>query len=261
MTAAHPAASPGRAPATAPGAGARIWRVVRLNLVNKWTVIWIPAMIMFFIGVVNWLIWWIIWSAAAPADRADAMDGTQWSGGAFYIFVYMMVIAIQIVSSTFPFALGYSVTRRDFAIGSGLTFLLLGAGYALGFALLSTLEEWTNGWGLGGHLFTSVYFADETFAGRLFMVFAAMLFFFAVGAFSATLFMRWRMYGILVAGAVLALLVVGAVALLTYTQNWPAVGEWFVANGPIGVTAWLLLPTVVAAAAGYAVLSRATPRS
>ncbi len=56
-----------------PGLGARIWRVVRLNLVNKWTTIWLPVMIMFFIWLVNWLIWWIIWGATEPADRATAI--------------------------------------------------------------------------------------------------------------------------------------------------------------------------------------------
>ncbi|MBW8871247.1 MAG: hypothetical protein JF618_03410 [Leifsonia sp.] len=254
-------ASPSLALVPPPAAWDRVWRIVRLNLVNKWTVIWIPAMIMFFIWLVNWLIWWIILGATSPADRADAMDGTQWSGGAFYVFVYMLIVGIQMISATFPFALGYSVTRRDFALGSGLTFVLLGAGWALGFTVLSTIEEWTNGWGLGGHLFTSVYFGGETFFGRLFIVFVGMLFFFAVGAFSASLFMRWRMNGILVAGAVLALLIVGAIALITYTQSWPAVGDWFAANGPLGVTAWLLVPTALAAVAGYAVLKRATPRS
>lgn len=257
MTAAHPAPALLRAPA----AGQRIWRVVRLNMVNKWSVIYLPAMIMGFIWLVNWLIWWIIWAATAPADRADAMDGTQWSGGAFYIFVYMLVVGIQVVSATFPFALGYSATRRDFSLGSGLTFLLLAAGYAVGFTLLSGVEEWTYGWGFGGHLFTSVYFGGANLAERLFVVFATMLFFFAVGAFSASLFMRWRMYGILAAGAALALVLVGAIALITFTQSWPAVGEWFAASGPVGVAAWLLVPTAVAAAAGYAVLSRATPRS
>lgn len=254
-------ANPAPALIAAPPLGRRIWRVVRLNVANKWTVIWIPAMIMIFIGVVNWLIWWIIWAATTPADRAEAVDGTQWNGGGFYIFVYMLVVAVQIVTGTFPFALGYSTTRRDFALGSGVTFLLLAAGYAVGFTLLSAIEEWTNGWGLGGHLFTSVYFAGENLGGRLFTVFAAMLFFFAVGAFSAALFMRWRMNGILVAGALFALLVVGVIALISFTQSWPAVGDWFVANGPIGVTAWLLLPTALAAIAGYAVLGRATPRS
>ena len=257
MTAAHPAPTLVAAPAP----GQRIWRVVRLNLVNKWTVIWIPVMIMGFIWLVNWLIWWIIWAATAPADRADAMDGTQWSGGGFYIFVYMLVVAIQVISATFPFALGYSVTRRDFALGSGLTFLLLAAGYALGFSLLSAVEEWTNGWGLGGHLFTSVYFGGANVGERLFIVFGAMLFFFAVGAFSAALFMRWRMNGILIVGAVLALVLVGAIALITFTESWPAVGEWFAASGPIGVTAWLLVPTALAAVAAYLALARATPRS
>ncbi|MDR6612499.1 hypothetical protein [Leifsonia sp. 1010] len=253
--------NPAPALIAAPPLGHRVWRVVRLNLVNKWTAIWIPVMIMFFIWLVNWLIWWIIWAATAPADRADAMDGTQWSGGGFYIFVYMLIVGIQVITATFPFALGYSTTRRDFALGSGLTFLMLAAGYAVGFTLLSAIEEWTNGWGLGGHLFTSVYFDGESLGGRLFTVFAAMLFFFAVGAFSAALFMRWRMNGILVAGAVFALLVVGVIALITFTQSWPAVGDWFVANGPVGITAWLLLPTALAAVAGYAVLGRATPRS
>ncbi len=246
---------------TGPGAGTRIWRVVRLNLVNKWTTIWVPVMIMAFIWLVNWLIWWIIWGATAPADRANAMDGTQWSGGAFYVFVYMLVVGIQVISATFPFALGYSVTRRDFSLGSGLTFLLLSAGYSIGFTALSFVEEWTNGWGLGGHLFTSVYFFGESFGGRLFIVFSGMLFLFAVGAFSATLFMRWRMYGVLVMLAVLTLVIVGAVALITFTGSWPVVGTWFVSSGPVGVTAWLLVPTVLAALAGYAVLGRATPRS
>ena len=41
----------------------RVWRIVRLNLVNKWTVIWLPIVIMGFIWLVNWLIWWIIWAA------------------------------------------------------------------------------------------------------------------------------------------------------------------------------------------------------
>ena len=103
--------------------------------------------------------------------------------------------------------------------------------------------------------------AARTYARTEAVVFAAMLFFFAVGAFSAALFMHWRMNGILAAGAALILLLVGAIALINYTQSWPAVGEWFVVNGPVGVTAWLLLPTVLAAVAGYAVLGRATPRS
>lgn len=246
---------------TTPASAHRIWRVVRLNLVNKWSTIWVPVMIMAFIWLINYLIWWIIWAATAPADRAHAFEGTQWSGGASYIFVYMLVIGIQVISMTFPFALGYSVTRRDFYLGAALTFLLLAAGYALGFTVLSAIEEATGGWGLGGHLFTSIYFGDGGFFSRLFIVFVVMLFFFFTGSISGTLYMRWRMNGVLVAGAVLALIIVGAIALITFTASWPAVGDWFATMGPLGVATWLLLPTAVAAVAGYFVISRATPKS
>ncbi|GAB3585554.1 hypothetical protein GCM10027406_34100 [Leifsonia lichenia] len=246
---------------TTPASAHRIWRVVRLNLVNKWTTIWVPMMIMGFIWLVNYLIWWIIWAATAPADRAHAFEGTQWSGGGFYIFVYMLVVGIQVISMTFPFALGYSVTRRDFYLGSALTFVMLAAGYAIGFTILSALEEATGGWGLGGHLFTSIYFGGGGILARLFIVFVAMLFFFFVGSVSGTLYMRWRMNGVLVAGAVLVLLIVGAVALITFTSSWPAVGAWFATMGPVGVVAWLLVPTALAAVSGYFVISRATPKS
>lgn len=246
---------------TTPASAHRIWRVVRLNLVNKWSTIWIPVMIMGFIWLVNFLIWWIIWASTAPADRAKAFEGTQWSGGASYLFVYMLVVGIQVISMTFPFALGYSVTRRDFYLGSALTFLLLAAGYSIGFTVLSEIEEATGGWGFGGHLFTSIYFGDGGFLSRWFIVFAAMLFFFFVGSVSGTLYMRWRMNGVLVAGAVLVLLLVGAVALIGLTSSWPAVGAWFVAMGPTGIAAWLLLPAAVAALAGYVVIRRATPKS
>ena len=67
--------------------------------------------------------------------------------------------------------------------------------------------------------------------------------------------------GVLAILALLVLLMVGAAALITFTGSWQAVGDWFVASGPVGVTAWLLVPTVLAALAGFAVLGRATPRS
>jgi hypothetical protein len=244
---------------TTPASGQRIWRVVRLNLVNKWSTIWLPIMIMGFIWVVNYLIWWIIWAATGPKDRAHALQNTQWSGGAFYIFVYMLVVGITVISLTFRFALGYSVTRRDFYLGSALTFLLLAAGYSLGFTVLSMIEEATGGWGLGGHLFTSVYFGGGGFWARLFIVFVAMLFFFFVGSTSGALFMRWKVNGLLVAAAILVLLLVGSVALITLTGSWPAVGSWFVSMGPTGVVAWLLVPTAVAAVSGFFILRRATP--
>ncbi|WP_232528934.1 hypothetical protein [Mycetocola zhujimingii] len=238
----------------------RIWNAARLNLINKWTVYWIPLMILTFIWLINMLIWWIIAANTTGSDRQDALDGTQWSGASFYIFVYMLVIGVGAMNMTFAYALGLSLTRREFYLGSTLAFLLLSVSYGVILTLLSYVEEWTNGWGFGGHMFTSVYFGTGEVWQRLFIFTVAMMFFAFIGTVSGAIFMRWRTNGLLVASAISIILIVGAVALFTLTQTWHLVGEWFVASGPQGVVAWLLVPTVLSALAGYFILSRATPR-
>ncbi|MFU8945706.1 hypothetical protein ACLRGF_03140 [Mycetocola zhadangensis] len=238
----------------------RIWNAARLNLVNRWTVYWIPLMILGFIWLVNLAIWWIISANVSGGDRQDAMDGTQWSGASFYIFVYMLVIAVQSMNMTFAYALGLSLTRREFYLGSSLAFVLLAFSYGVILTTLSYLEEWTNGWGLGGHMFTSVYFGSGPVWQRLFIFGAAMLLFAFIGAVSGAIFMRWRTNGLLIAAALSTVLIVGAIALITMTQSWGLVGEWFVTSGPQGVIAWTLIPTALAALAGYFILSRATPK-
>jgi hypothetical protein len=109
-------------------------------------------------------------------------------------------------------------------------------------------------------MFTSVYFGSGPVWQRLFIFGAAMLFFAFIGALSGTIFMRWRTNGLLIAAALTTLLIVGTIALITMSQSWGRVGEWFVVSGPQGVIAWTLLPTVLAGLAGYFILSRATPR-
>jgi hypothetical protein len=219
-----------------------------------------PAIILALIFLANYAVWAIIESAAG-ADSAAAVDGTQWSGAATFIFVYMTVVAAQAITITFPFALGYSVTRREYYLGTSLLFLLVSAGYAVAMAVLAAIEDATGGWGLGGHMFTAIYFGNEGALQRLFVFFSLFLFFLFAGAAIATIYMRWRMYGMIAFWAALAVVLIGLIALATYTRSWPAVGAWFAGNGATGVAAWLLLPTAVAAVTGYVVLSRATPKN
>jgi hypothetical protein len=239
----------------------RIWNVVRLHFVNTATTIIVPWIVLGSIFAINLMIWAIIYSAAAPEDRAKIADGTQWSGSIFYIFVYMLVVAVQAISTTFPFALGFSVTRRDYYLGTSLSFLLLSGGYAIALTALSLLEDATNGWGLHGRMFTAVYFGGDAWYERLFVFFVGLAFFFFVGSIFAAVWVRWKQYGLLGLTIALALLLVGAVALISFTNNWPAVGAWFVANGPVGVVAWMLVPTALSAVAGFFLLRRATPKN
>lgn len=238
----------------------RITSVVRLHLTNPWTTIILPWMIMGFILIANIAIWAIILGAAAPEDRADIREGLGYSGSTTYFFVYIMVLAVQAISVTFPFALGYGVTRRDYYLGTALTFVGLSAMFSVGLTILSVIEEATGGWDLGGRMFTTFYYGDN-WLQRLFIFFVTFLFFFFVGTSAASIWVRWRANGLIAYFVGLAVIVVGGAALLTLTGTWPAFGGFFVNAGLVGSFAWSLVITAVAAVGGFLVLRRATPKS
>lgn len=246
---------------TSPYSRSRVVAVTRLHFVNAWTVLIIPAMILGFILLANIAIWWIILGAVGPDDRVDARDGFSYSGATFYVFVYMMVVAIQVINVTFAYAMGFGVTRRDFYLGTTVAFVLMSALWALVMTALAAIEDLTGGWFLGGRMFTAIYFDADTWGGRFLMYFLVFLFFFFVGSAIASIYVRWKLNGTLVFFALLTVALIAAVAAVTFTGNWPAVGAWFVANGPLGVATWTLIPTAAASLLGYAVLRKATPRA
>ena len=252
---------------TAPAArplGRRLWNVVRLHLANPFTVLTVPLMVIGIIFLANWVIWFLV-RAATPDDPEATMDvsiGFQYSGASLWAFVYMMVVAIQAMNLTFPFALGFGSTRRDFSLGTGAAFVGLSAFYSLLYTALGMIEGATNGWGLGGSMFKSIYFGiDENWGVRLFNVFAAFLFFFAIGSVFGAIYVRSRARGLILFFLVLAVVLIGLVALITLTDGWGAFGQFFVTVGFFGAYALSLIVSVVAGVAGYLVLQRATPRS
>ncbi|GAB3606967.1 hypothetical protein GCM10027413_23760 [Conyzicola nivalis] len=240
----------------------RILAIVRLHFVNPATTIVIPWMILGFIFLVNLAIWAIIFASVADEEsRTNAQEGLNWSGASFYIFVYMTIVAIQAINLTFPFAQGYSVTRKDFYLGTSIAFLLLAAMYAAGLTVLSLIEDATDGWGLGGHMFTSVYFGVGEWYVRFGLFFTIFAFFFFLGAAFAAVYVRWRANGMIALWAAITLVIVALIALVTFTDSWPAVGGWFVETGVNGVILWTLVPTAISAVTGYFVLKKATPRN
>jgi hypothetical protein len=254
---------------TAPLAGApgttpfgRILRVVKLNLANPWTTVIMPWIILAAIFVLSYGIWIIVYLSIKPSDTADAQEGMQYSGASSWIFVYLLVVAVQAMNLTFPLALGFGSTRRDFYLGSALTFGLLSVMWAVGLTILSVIESATNGWGIGGKMFTTIYFGggETPIWQRLVIYLCISLFFFFVGAAVASVYVRWRVTGLVVFFFLLGLLLLGALALIFLTNGWPAVGQFFVTNQAFGVALWMLIPTAIAGLAGYLVLRGATPR-
>jgi len=240
----------------------RLRSVMKLHIANPWTTITLPWIILGTIFAANLAIWALIFLNTPESAHADIARGLQWSGASLYIFVYMMVVAIQAVNVTFPFALGYGVTRRDFFLGTAVQFVALATMYATGLTILATIERATNGWGLGGRMFTAAYFGtDLPWYLQFFVFFVLLLFFFFVGAVLGAVYVRWKATGVTFFLVALGALVIVALYLLTLTDSWPAVGEFFAAAGFVGTYAWSLVITAISGVAGYLILRRATPRA
>ncbi len=238
----------------------RILNVVRLHLGNPYTTIVLPWIILGIILAINLAIWLLIAIATHGKDALNSQVGFSYSGSSFYIAVYMMIVAVQAVSITFPFALSYGATRRDYWLGTSLTFVLLSAMYAIGFTILGVIERATNGWGLGGRMFTPIYFGDEWWQ-RLLICFFGLLFFFFVGSSLAAVWVRWKVTGMVVFFTALAVLLLGGISALTLTASWIAFWAALAAAGPLGIASWLLVPAVIGAVVGYFILRRATTRT
>ena len=234
----------------------RILKVVRLHLVNRYSVIGLPAMILGIAFTITLLFWLL----ARTTDSADSTI-TVYSGAGFSVVIYLLVYAVLAISAMFPFALGFTVTRRDFYLGTCLTLVLLSAGYSFVLVVLSYVEEVTNGWWLNGQIFGTPLFGDTNPIQRWLFYTLTMMLFSAVGMSIATIYMRWRVTGMLAFWAIAAVLVVGGIALVGYTSSWSKVGQWFASNGSLGVALWSLVPTILAAGLGYLILKRATPQS
>jgi hypothetical protein len=240
----------------------RILAVTRLHFVNKFQILALPMIILGGIFLVNLAIWYIIIeSAGGPTPKNLAHIHLGYTGAVSYIFIYTMIIAVQAIARTFPFSLGFGVTRRDFYLGSALAFVALSLGFAVVLTVMSVIEIATGGWGVGGRMFAPLYFTDPSWLLRFVMYFCAFLFVLFIGSAAAATFVRWRATGLVAFFAIITVILLGAIAYFTLGHQWPAVGTWFTTTGPVGVTLWTLVPAVVAAVSGFFILRRATPRN
>lgn len=248
------------APARQSTAGRRLLSIVRLHLANPGTLLYTPLAILAAIFAGSLLIWLLVLRMIG-VDAAGGDSGVQITGGTTFIFIYMLVAAIQATNVTFSLALGYGSTRRDYYLGSALTFVGLSAAWTAVYSVMAALEQATNGWGLGGYMFRVAAFDDASWLAQTAATFILFLFFFFVGSATASVYVRWRATGMTVFFLALGALVIGLIALVTLTETWDRVWLFFEAIGFSGVFALLLIPTGLAAVVGYLILRRATPRS
>lgn len=246
-----------------PTANARPHRIVnaaRLHTANPWTTLLLPWIIYAAIFALTYVIWQIVITVAGGIENLEP-EAFRYNGGGYWALVYMMIAAIQAMNLTFRFALGISLTRREYYLGTAGYFVLLALVYGTGMTIGAVIERATDGWGVGGAFFAAQFLYDAPIGQVWIMWIVQFLVFLFLGAAVATIYVRWGSTGLTVFFIGLAALIVGGLWLLAKLSPNVNVLGWFATTSLMEYAAWGLLVSAVCAVVGFLLLGRATPRA
>lgn len=236
------------APTHTPSAASRIWGVVRIQYLNRYTFVGIPLLILAAAVVGSIAIYAMI-----------GADGPLYGGAVQAPLWYFVGAGVQSMSLTFPFAQALTATRREFFLGTALAALLAAGGLSLVVVLLGYLEQATNGYGVNGYVAGLPWLWEQggAVAGLLYLVLTLLVFF--VGFWMATLYRRGGALIVALAAIGLGVIVVGALFAITLFELWGEVLRVFAEAGPLGVAGALSVLVAFAALTGWLTLRRSTP--
>jgi hypothetical protein len=233
-----------------------IWRIVRLHTVNPSIFFGVPWLILGGAWAVTMVVALILRGAGIPPE----LDGFRYSWAVLSPQWYLIVVGVQAIAYTFSFALGFGATRRDFWLGTSGMFVFVSLEMAAAIATLVQIEQATDGWWIGAGMFDALWYGQSGWLTDFYTTFVLQLLVLFIGASITTIYMRWRIRGMMILLFTAVALVLALVATLTFTESWVAVFDWFASIGIVGVFTVLLVKALAWAVAGYFVIRRATPR-
>jgi hypothetical protein len=182
-----------------------------------------------------------------------------YTGGLSSIYVYMFIAGVVAVNGTFPFALGLSVRRIAYFLGTSLMFCAISAADAVLLTLLALIEhDLTGGWGVNLHFFHLPYLSDGSPIEQVIILFSVMLHLCFLAFVVASLYRRTGMLGIYIFSTGLF----GIFSLLglafTYFNWWGDVFNWLAQQTAFMLALWLLPVTALYALVSYLLLRKAT---
>ena len=191
----------------------------RMQLVHPLLTFGIPWAIVLSSFAINLAIWGF-------GDVAAQSSGNGSTGGLASLYITVLVVFIQAVTQMFPFALGLSLSRRDFYLGTALTAGFQAVGYAVVLTILTAIEGASDGWGMGLH-FWAPGVLDVDNVALQFVVFAVPMVACAfIGIAIGVVFKRWGAPGLYVL-ALTTLIGGGLLAVWASWQTaWGDVIDW-----------------------------------
>lgn len=226
----------------------RTLNVIRLQLINRQTFIWVPLIILGSAVVISVLIYAMI-----------PIDAPKYGGGGQAPLWYFFAIGIGAMTYTFPFSQAMSVTRREFFLGTMLTAVLGSAFLGILFLIGGGIETLTNGYGVNGYVFYLPWLWEAGPLGAFTVYFTLALFLFVLGFTGATIYKSWGPLVLTIVGVALALALLGLVFLATRLELWGDVGAAIGDLGALGIALWGLVIVVILSGVSFLAFRRTIP--
>ncbi|WP_091228754.1 hypothetical protein [Microbacterium sp. 3J1] len=226
----------------------RTLNVIRLQLINRQTFIWVPLIILGSAVVISVLIY-----AMIPVDTP------KYGGGGQAPLWYFFAIGMGAMTYTFPFSQAMSITRRDFFVGTLITAVLGSAFLGIIFLIGGGIETLTDGYGVNGYVFYLPWLWEAGPLGAFTVYFTLALLLFLIGFTGATIYKSWGPTVLTVVGVGLALVLLGLVFLATRLELWLQVWQGIGDLGALGLALWGLVGAAVLSIVSFLAFRRVTP--
>ncbi|TKJ30743.1 hypothetical protein [Blastococcus sp. CCUG 61487] len=218
----------------------RVLQAARLHLVHPVVILGIPWLVVAISFAINLAVFHL-----TPAGEEEGF-----SGGVLALYVTVLVVFVQAVTQLLPFAMGVSISRRTFFLGTALVAAVQALLYGIVISALVAIENATDGWGTGLNYWAPGIFEADGAVAQVFYSGVPMLAFMCVGIGMGVVHQRWGQAGTW--GLIIGSLVVfgGLAILITWLEAWGDVADWFTDQS--AVTLAVGLPVAVALAAALA---------
>jgi hypothetical protein len=228
----------------------RVLQAARLHLVNPLVILGIPWLVVSISFAINVAIFHL-----TPAGEENGF-----SGGVLALYVTVLVVFVQSVTQLLPFAMGVSMSRRSFYLGTALVAAVQALCYGIVLSALVSVENATDGWGTGLDYWAPGIVEVGNPVLQVLASGAPMLAFMFVGIGMGVVHQRWGQVGTW--GLIIGSLVFfgGLAVLITWLEAWAGVVDWFADQSDLTLTAGLPLALAAAAAlAAYPGIRRVVP--
>jgi hypothetical protein len=229
----------------------RVMKTARLHLIHPLVMLGIPWLVVAISFAINLAVWHL-----TPAGEDDG----GFTGGVAALYITVLAVYVQAVTQILPFAMGVSVSRRTFYLGTALVAVVQAIGYGIAISILVSIEKATGGWGADMQYWAPAVFEVSNPVVQVFASGAPMLAFMFVGVGVGVVRQRWGQAGTF--GLIIGTMVLfGGLAILTSLLDaWADVGQWFTDQSAATLTITLPLAVALAAAlAAYPGIRRVVP--